>query len=278
MLPKSVAAPIGAPPPRPTGSTLLARASRVTVFAYGVLAYLLFLAVFTYMAGFLLDILVPKAINDLGAEQPVGVPQAVAINLGLIFLFGFLHSLLARERAKRLLLKVLPAAAERSTFVVQSSLCLALAMWQWQPLGGTIWHLEGAAAVPAYLVFAIGAGIVLWSTFLIDHFELFGLRQIWSHLRQQPMPEAEFRTPALYRIVRHPMQLGVILLVFATPHLTLGHLLFAGSMTLYIFVGLYFEERALRRQFGARYAAYQAAVPMLIPGVFGPHTRARRHS
>ncbi|MDX8346953.1 NnrU family protein [Cognatiyoonia sp. IB215446] len=237
---------------------------RFIVFAYGITAYLLFLAVFSYLAGFLLNLLVPKAINTAdGAQTSLGA--SVTINLLLIATFGFFHSLLARDHVKAVLLKVLPAAAERSTYVVQSSLCLALAMWQWQALPGTIWHIDGFAAVMAYVGFAIGASLVLWSTFLIDHFELFGLRQIWTHMRNAPMPQPEFRTPALYKIVRHPMQLGVIVLLFATPHMTWGHLLFAGAMTAYIFVGLYFEERALLRTFGDRYATYQRNVPMLFP-------------
>ena len=237
---------------------------RFLIFTYGVVAYLLFLAVFSYLAAFLLGIPVPKSINTVGQTDPrIGV--AIAINVALIATFGFFHSLLARDRVKAVLLKALPAAAERSTYVVQSSLCLALAMWQWQPMTGTIWQVDGPIALLAYAAFGIGAGLVLWSTFLIDHFELFGLRQIWTHLRKEPMPEPEFRTPALYRLVRHPMQLGVIILLFATPHMTWGHLLFAGSMTAYIFVGLYFEERALLRTFGDRYATYQRTVPMLFP-------------
>ena len=237
---------------------------RFLIFAYGVVAYILFLGVFSYMAGFLLGLFVPKGINTETSNE-IGLGAALVINVSLIALFGFLHSLLARDHIKDVLLKVLPQAAERSTYVVQSSLCLALAMWQWQPLPGTIWHVEGVMAVAAYAAFAIGAGLVLWSTFLIDHFELFGLRQIWSHLRGTTMPAPAFRTPVLYRVVRHPMQLGVIILLFATPHMTWGHLLFAGSMTAYIFVGLYFEERALLRMFGDRYATYQQTVPMLFP-------------
>ena len=237
---------------------------RAIIFAYGIAAYVLFLFVFSYMAGFLLSFPVPKGINSESVSD-TGTVNALCINIGLIALFGFFHSLLARDRVKAVLLRVLPQAAERSTYVVQSSLCLALAMWQWQALPGTLWQVEGAGALFAYVLFGIGAGLVLWSTFLIDHFELFGLRQVWTHLRRADMPEPEFRTPALYRIVRHPMQLGVIILVFATPHMTFGHLLFAGSMTAYIFVGLYFEERALVRTFGERYRTYQRTVPMLFP-------------
>lgn len=241
---------------------------RILIFVYGIAAYILFLAVFGYMAAFLLQLFVPKNINDLGISAPGGSLGAIAVNIALIALFGFLHSLLARDWVKAKLYKVLPRAAERSTYVVQSSLCLALAMWLWQPLDTPVWSVSGLAALLIFASFALGTVLVLWSTFLIDHFELFGLRQIWTHLRGTDMPEPDFKTPALYRLVRHPMQLGIIVLVFSTPHMTVGHLLFAGSMTAYIFVGLYFEERALLRAFGARYAAYQRDVPFLFPRPF----------
>lgn len=243
------------------------------VFAYGIIAYLLFQIVFLYLAAFLLGI-APKSINDLGVASVDHTALAIGINLALIALFGFLHSLLARESIKRRITMIIPAAAERSTYVVQSSLCLALLMWQWQPLTGTIWLVEGFTAVLFFAMFGIGAALVLWSTFLIDHFELFGLRQIWTFLKSKPMPEPEFKTPALYRIVRHPMQLGVVVLMFSTPHMTTGHLLLASAMTGYIFIGLYFEERALVRLFGDRYLAYQAQVPLLFPK-FGSIYRKR---
>ncbi len=247
--------------------------SRIMIFVYGVFAYLLFLATFSYMAGFLLDLLVPKGINTTGFLAPGGMAGAVALNVSLIALFGFLHSLLARDWVKEKLYSIMPRAAERSTYVVQSSLCLALAMWLWQPLDATIWRAEGLMTALPYATFALGAGLVLWSTFLIDHFELFGLRQIWCHLHGTEMRASELRTPSLYRIVRHPMQLGVVILLFSTPHMTAGHMLFACAMTAYVFVGLFFEERALLRMFGARYVAYQQSVPMLIPGM--PGRRAR---
>lgn len=261
---------------------------RIIVLAYGAVSYLLFLGVFTYLAGFLLDLLVPKAINDhVPGTQPfalhagrVDAPEnsvwtALAINLGLIALFGVTHSLMARDWFKRMLTRVLPPAAERSTFVLQSSLFLALAMWQWRPLEAVIWSVDGPAAWALYASFAVGLGIVLLSTFLIDHFELFGLRQIWTNLRGTEMPAPVFRTPMLYRVVRHPMQLGIAILLLSAPHMTVGHLLFAGAMIAYIFVGLYFEERALLRTFGARYEAYRAQVPMLIPGLPGRRRAAR---
>lgn len=238
--------------------------SRILITAYGVLAYALFLAVFAYLAGFLLELHVPKTIN---APVPGAAPFAIWINLGLIALFGVTHSMMARDWFKRALTRIIPEEAERSTYVLQSSLCLALAMWQWRAIETTIWQVEGPAAVLFYALFALGTGILLLGTFLIDHFELFGLRQIWSNLRSEPMPKPEFKTPLLYRFVRHPMQLGVIILLFSTPHMTVGHLLFAGAMTAYIFVGLHFEERALVRQFGNRYRAYQSEVPLLFPRV-----------
>lgn len=235
---------------------------RIAILTYGLVCYALFLIVFLYLAGFLLDFLVPKGIGD-GTERPLAT--AVAINLGLIFLFGFTHSLMARKRFKDVWTRIIPPAAERSTYVLQSSVFLALAFWQWSPMNGEIWVVEGLAMVLAYGVFAFGVGLVLLATFQIDHFELFGLRQVWSAATKRSMPEPEFRTPFLYRIVRHPMQLGIILVVFATPTMTTGHLLFASAMTAYIFVGLYFEERALVREFGDRYIAYMARVPMLFP-------------
>lgn len=251
---------------------------RAVIFAYGVFAYVLFLAVFAYLAGFLLDILVPKAINDpmpgsqtFASGEGVGASlefHALLINLGVIALFGVTHSVMARGWFKRRLTKIIPPAAERSTYVLQSSLCLALAMWQWRAMDTTVWQIDGQAQFFFYALFLLGTVILLLSTFLIDHFELFGLRQIWSNLSGKPMPAPKFRTPMLYTIVRHPMQLGIIILLFAAPHMTVGHLLLAASMTAYIFVGLYFEERGLLKTFGERYAAYQTAVPMLFPRVW----------
>ncbi|MEM9270795.1 MAG: methanethiol S-methyltransferase [Pseudomonadota bacterium] len=243
--------------------------TRLAVFAYGLLSYLAFLIVFAYLAGFLLEVLVPKAINDpmLGAQSGTALWVALPINLGLIALFGITHSMMARDWFKRAFMQILPQEAERSTYVLQSSVFLALAMWQWRPLDMVVWSVDGPLAWALYASFALGTGILLLSTFLIDHFELFGLRQIWSNLRGRPMVQPEFRTPLLYRVVRHPMQLGIMILLLSTPHMTAGHLLFASSMIAYIFVGLYFEERSLLRSFGARYEAYQAQVPMLIPGL-----------
>ena len=236
--------------------------SRITITLYGVLCYALFNAVFLYLVAFLLEIGVPKTINsgDIGSAA-----NAVLINLALVAAFGLSHSVMAREGFKRWWTRYIPKAAERSTYVLQSSLFLGCTMYFWQPMPSTIWHVEGVLSWPFYAAAAAGCGLVLISTFLIDHFELFGLKQVWSHQRARAMPEAEFCAPLLYRIVRHPMQLGIVILFVATPHMTVGHMLFAVAMIAYVRIGLHFEERALVRQFGDRYRAYQRTTPMLLP-------------
>ena len=230
---------------------------RFTIFAYGVLAYVAFNASFLYFAAYLLGFVGPTG------DVPFG--QALATNLGLVFLFGLTHSGMARDGFKSWLTKYLPVEAERSTFVMQSSIFLALAVWGWQPMSGVVWAFDGVVAIAFYAAFAVGLGTLLLSTFLIDHFELFGLRQIWSHLTNKDMPEPTFKTPLLYRVVRHPMQLGVVIVLFATPEMTVDHLVMALSMTAYVMVGLYFEERSLKRMFGQQYLDYAARVPMLFP-------------
>jgi len=237
---------------------------RPQLMLYGATAYVLFNLSFLYMLGFLQGAPFIKSIND-GTEKTTEF--AVLINVGLIFLFGFFHSLMARSNFKRWWNQIIPIEAERSTYVMQSALFLGLAMWQWQPMPTTLWLIEGPAVWTVYVIFGIGVTVLLWSAFLIDHFELFGLRQIWFANTQRPMPKPAFHTPSLYRLVRHPMQLGMILLLYGTPHMTVGHLLFAMSMTLYIVIGLWFEERSLVRELGQDYIAYQRKVPMLIPGM-----------
>ena len=238
---------------------------RPVLVLYGLIAYILFNASFVYMLGFLQSTGVPKAIND-GEMGPAAT--AVSINLFLVFLFGFFHSLMARDSFKRWWTRIVPADAERSTFVLQSALFLLLAMVYWQPMPGVIWQLGGVAEIVVLTLFVVGVLTVLTSTFLIDHFELFGLKQVWFANRERPQPKAKFVEPLLYRLVRRPMQLGMVITLFATPLMTTGHLVFAVSMTLYVLIGLYFEERALLREFGDRYRDYQQRVPMLIPRLF----------
>lgn len=235
---------------------------RPYLLLYGASAYIAFNIAFLYMLGFLLELPFLNTIND-GPVKPIA--SAIAVNTTLVFLFGFFHSLMARARFKAWWTQIIPADAERSTYVMQSAVFLGLAIRQWQPIPVTIWAVEDALAWFVYLVFLLGVTLVFVSTFLIDHFELFGLRQIWSASTKRVMPRPKFRVPFLYRFVRHPMQLGVILLLFATPHMTVGHLLFAGLMTLYVLIGLWFEERALVREFGTAYTDYQNQVPKLVP-------------
>lgn len=237
---------------------------RPGLILYGILCYALFNISFLYMAGFLLELVVPKTINS-GAQSSYW--SAIPTNFGLIFLFGFFHSLMARQSFKDWWTKFVPVEAERSTYVLQAAAFLSLLMMYWQPMPKVIWSLADGWAIVFYGIFVTGLAIVLLSTFLIDHFELFGLRHVWSANIGTPMATPKFRTPLLYKIVRHPMQLGVILVFFATPHMTAGHLFFAVSMTGYVLIGLYFEERSLVRDFGDMYRDYQARVPMLIPTV-----------
>lgn len=238
---------------------------RPGLMLYGILCYVFFNIAFLYMAGFLLDIAVPKAIND---GVPSDVPASLAINALLVFLFGFFHSLMARHWFKDRWTKLIPVEAERSTYVLQAAAFLSLLMLFWRPMPFAIWSLDGAWALAIYAVFLTGLVTVLLSTFLIDHWELFGLRQVWASTLCAPAPQPVFRTPMLYRLVRHPMQLGVILVFFATPDMTAGHLFFAVSMSVYVLIGLHFEERSLVREFGATYRDYQNRVPMLIPDPF----------
>ena len=229
---------------------------------YGGFCYLLFIAVCLYLAGFLLEIGVPKTINT-GTARSFSI--SLAINILLIFAFGFFHSLMARPGFKRVWTLIVPNAAERSTYVLQSSLFLLLLIWQWQPMPYVIWSFQEWNAYLFHSVFIAGVIIVIWSIVLIDHFELFGLRQVWHNQTGELMPDVSFKTPALYRIVRHPMQFGTLILFWSTPMLTAGHALLASGMTLYVFIGLRFEERVLQQQYGENYVKYKSEVPMLIP-------------
>ncbi|HMQ32250.1 MAG TPA: methyltransferase [Chloroflexaceae bacterium] len=237
---------------------------RIAIAAYGVVCYLVGAgAYFIGLAGFVGNFLGPYSID---AGPPTSPGLALLVNGGLIVLFGLPHSLMARRGFKRWWTRLVPPAAERSTFMLQSGLMALLLIWQWRPLPGVIWSVEGTPAAPLlWAVFWLGWLIALIATFLINHFELTGLQQVYAHLRGLPAAAPGFRTPFLYRVVRHPMQLGVLLAFWATPRMTVGHLVFALGMTAYILVGLFFEERDLVRAFGRQYEAYRAATPMLIP-------------
>lgn len=233
--------------------------------AYGVVAYVLFLATFLYTIGFIGNLFVAKSI-DSGAPAPLA--QALVVNAGLLLLFALQHTVMARRSFKRWWTGIVPASIERSTFVLAATLALALLDWQWRPIAEpVVWRIEGAIAESAiWAVFWLGWAVLLVSTFLINHFELFGLRQVFAHLTGRAIPEPEFRTPFLYQYMRHPIYVGFLLGFWATPVMTAGHLLFAVGGTGYILVGIWFEERDLMAQFGERYRRYRQQVGMLVPG------------
>lgn len=237
---------------------------RIMIFVYGIICYLIGAgAYFIGFNGFMANLLGPYSV-DRGAEAPLGI--AVAINVGLIVLFGLPHSLMARQGFKRWWTRIVPPAAERSTFMLQAGLLAILLIWQWRAIPITIWRVEDPLARGViWAVYVIGWVIAFIATFLINHFELAGLQQVYAHLRGQTPPSPSFRTPLFYRVVRHPMQLGVMMALWAAPHMTVGRLVFALGMSVYILIGLHFEERDLVRDFGDDYRAYQRTVPKLIP-------------
>ena len=230
---------------------------------YGVLVYLLSFGTLLYTIAFVGNLPVPKAI-DTGATG--SLPAAAAIDLLLLGLFAVQHSVMARPAFKRAWTTLVPHAVERSTYVLFASAALLLLYWQWRPIAGVVWSTTHPIAVLALqAIFWAGWGLVLLSTFLINHFELFGLQQVYARLRGKPLPPPEFKTPSFYRWVRHPLYLGLLLAFWATPTMTLGHLLFAAANTGYILIGLSLEERDLMELFGDQYRRYREQVPMLIP-------------
>jgi len=236
---------------------------RIAVFAYGVLAYACFFATFLYAIGFIGGFAVPRAI-DGAVEGPLAV--ALAVDVLLLALFAVQHSVMARPAFKRWWTRIVPEPAERSTYVLASSAALILLFWQWRPIGGVVWQVEsplGQAIL--YGLFAAGWLTILVSTFLINHFDLFGLRQVWLYLRGRAYQPLGFVTPGPYRHVRHPLYVGWLLAFWATPTMTAAHLLFAVMTTAYILVAIQLEERDLVEVHGERYAAYRRSVPMLLP-------------
>lgn len=236
---------------------------RILALVYGVVAYVLFLGTFLYAIGFIGNVGVPKSIDSGSSSSPL---TAAIIDAVLLGLFALQHSIMARHAFKKGWTKVVSWHIERSTYVIAASVFLALLMWQWRPIAGNIWDVRGTSGEMVLVVlFWAGWATLLVSTFLINHFELFGLQQVWNYFRSREFHRPAFKTPVFYRLVRHPIYLGFLIAFWSTSHMTAGHLLFAIAASGYLFVGIHFEERDLLAYYGDAYRDYRRRVPMLIP-------------
>jgi methanethiol S-methyltransferase len=236
--------------------------NRVLVLGYGVACYVLFLGVFLYTVGFVGGFLVPTRLTGPAIS---GLAQAIAVNAGLICIFAIQHSVMARPWFKQHVLRIMPQAMERSTYVLASSAALVLLFWQWRPMGDTLWSVQNPAfRTVIWGLFAAGWLTVLYTTFLINHFDLFGLRQVWLYFRDRDYTPLAFVTPGPYRYTRHPLYLGWMLAFWATPAMSVAQFIFAAGMTVYILVAIRYEERDLVRYHGTAYEQYRRRVPMLL--------------
>jgi protein-S-isoprenylcysteine O-methyltransferase Ste14 len=236
---------------------------RLLFFTYGLAAYLLFLVTFLYAIAFVGGFIVPTRLDG---PQQTSLPAAIAVNCALLTLFAVQHSVMARPWFKERWTLVIPWSIERSTYVLCASLALLLLFWQWRPIGIEIWTVNDTTArIVLWTLCAAGWATVLVVTFLINHFDLFGLRQVWLPLRGRPYTRVSFRTPLPYRYVRHPLYLGFLFAFWMTPTMTLAHLVFAVATTAYIVLAIQFEERDLVSEHGAAYEEYRRRVPMLLP-------------
>lgn len=236
---------------------------RVLTLVFGMICYLIFFLTFLYAIGFVGNMVVPKSI-DTGASMSFG--EAIVIDIALLVAFALQHSVMARPHFKQWWTKIVPASIERSIYVLLASSLLILLFWQWRPIDGVIWETTNPAAVYVlWAVFFLGWALVLVGTFLINHFELFGLSQVFHYFTGKEQEALEFRTPVLYKIVRHPIMLGFIIAFWATPRMTAGHLVFAVGTTAFILVAIQLEERDLIKAHGENYKEYRSRVSMIVP-------------
>jgi protein-S-isoprenylcysteine O-methyltransferase Ste14 len=235
----------------------------VAAFFYGVVSYLAFLGSLLYAIGFVGNLVVPKTI-DSGSEGPAS--RALLVNIGLLAFFAIPHTVMARQGFKTWWTKLVPSSVERSTYVLISSLMLFLLYWKWEPMTGVVWTVENPAGrLVLQFLFWLGWAQVLSSSFMINHFDLFGLRQVFLRLRGEEYSPIPFGKPALYRFMRHPLLTGFLIAFWATPHMTHGHLLFGVAMTAYTLIGILLEERDLVKALGEDYQRYKREVSMLLP-------------
>jgi protein-S-isoprenylcysteine O-methyltransferase Ste14 len=243
--------------------------TRLLYFAFGVVCHAMFLVVFLYMVCFVGNLPVPRTIDGpLTGDTPLYV--ALMIDAVLLALFAVPHSVMARPAFKRVWTRVVPPAIERSVYVLIANVCVIVLMWQWRPIGPVVWDVHGVVGrALVWTLFAAGWLLVPLASLMINHFDLFGTRQVWMNLKQQIHTDVTFRTPMLYKVVRHPLYVGWIIAFWATPTMTLGHVIFAGLMTVYIFIAIPMEERDLVKVYGSQYEEYRRRVPALVPCING---------
>lgn len=240
---------------------------RAIAFLYGIICYLIFFGSFLWLILFLgnFEAYVPATVNGGTAGT---LAESLLINLGLIALFGVQHTVMARGWFKKQWTKIVARPVERSTYVLFSSVALVLLLWFWQPLPQTVWEVNATwASLVLQWGFWLGWLILFLSTWMIDHFNLFGLKQVWYHMKRQEPDPPEFMEPGFYKYVRHPLMLGFIIAFWSVPHMTVGHMIFSGGMTLYIIIGVYFEEKSMSQRFGDEYENYRKRVPRFFPGL-----------